>query len=277
MKAQRMGCFFPARCNPWWGTCVGLAATIFIIVACFLGVLRHLQVQWRLFGCDTNQAHIISCVVKKVQSRREEEFVKNTKWTKKNVGERGGWKKLVCFVYILDKTPILVFAYQIRVWYEWTTAATSCLSRQTHLSSWRHSGGASVKLTKCRKKKRYMKQFEPCVSSFIFFDLSLRCIHLQYTFKANFLLNYLDPRMGQHEKMCCKKVGATRRALSLAYETTGMMCVCCAGADIMTFWSTCSSHVCPAFPTKGARKLWECTPGAHVTLTANGQFFRCQI
>jgi len=70
--------------------------------------------------------------------------------------ERGGMEKtcLLC-VYILDKTPILVVVYQIRVWYEWTTAATSCLWKtNTHLSSWRHSGGASVKLTKCHKKKK---------------------------------------------------------------------------------------------------------------------------
>jgi len=137
-----------------------------------------------------------------------------------------------------------------------------------HLWNWRN----------VTRKKRYMKQFEPCVSSFIFFDLSLRCIHLQYTFKANFLLNYLSiPGWVNMRKCAAKKWGPRGERCPWPTKPSGW-CVCVAqGADIMTFWSTCSSHVCQAFPTKGARKLWECTPGAHVTLTANGQFFRCQI
>jgi len=131
-----------------------------------------------------------------------------------------------------------------------------------HLWNWRN----------VTRKKRYMKQFEPCVSSFIlFWPLSPLYSHLQYTFIANFLLNYLDPRMGQHEKMCCKKVGATRRALSLAYETIGMMCVCCAGADIMTFWSTCSSHVCAQRSLPRERESCE-NAHARCTRDSDGQW-----
>jgi len=94
---------------------VGFAATIFIIIIWFLGVTAFAGPVMTLVVTPIERMiRLLSMLMRdplgyqstpryKKFEAEEEEFIKNTKWTKKNVGERGDGKNLFALCIFLTK------------------------------------------------------------------------------------------------------------------------------------------------------------------------------
>jgi len=92
--------FSPARCNPWWGTCVWTCSDNFhycsMLSRCVTAFAGPVTTFWLW---HQSSAYNFVCCQKSLKQKRRGIY-KEYEVDEEKCWREGGWKKLVCFVYI---------------------------------------------------------------------------------------------------------------------------------------------------------------------------------